>query len=58
MDSFVSVDGFVDRVWMVGKMRERVRAFYPDQNCPIHDRVLTDARTLIIQETVYSILFF
>ena len=43
----------VDRVrgW---EMRKRLRGFYPDQNCPIHDRVLTVARTPAIHETVYS----
>ena len=47
----------VDRLRGWG-MRERVRELYPDQNCPIHDRVLTVAHTPAIHETVYLILVF
>ena len=55
MDNFVSVDGFVDRVVDGWEMRKRLRGLYPNQNCPICDRVLTVAHTPAIQETVYLI---
>ena len=58
MDNFVSVDNFVDRVVDGWEMREPPRVFYPNQNCPIYDNILTVARTPAIQETVYLILVF
>ena len=58
MDNFVSVDGFVDRVVDKWEMRKRLRGLYPNQNCPICDRVLTDADTLTIHISVYLILVF
>lgn len=32
VDGFVSVDNFVDRVWMDGKVRKRSSELYPNQN--------------------------
>ena len=42
----------------VGKVRKRFRELYPNENPRFYDRVLTDAGTLTIQFSVYSILVF
>ena len=58
MDNFVSVDGFVDG--FVDKLgNERTTAcVLPNEKLSFYDRVLTDADTPVIQETVYLILVF
>ena len=45
-------------LWMVGKMRKRLRGLYPNQNRPIYDNILTVAPIPAIQETEYLIPVF
>ena len=58
MDSFVSVDGLGVRVVDGWEMRKRLRGLYPKQKRRLCDRVLTEAHTPAIHETVYLILVF